>query len=408
MTDTKILKHLLNYTFYTANKTKLSPTLFEDEVRELYEVIESAHETYSKNLSGHDLLALWKVDNPVAVRAKIAVIEDLVGTIEHETPYAEGVADTVINHLWQREHGRQIAQAGLAISEGKPGALQALQKLLDATKDGFLPDDWGLPTTQDLHELLELTGDEHRFRFNILSLSSKVYGIGPGEFGAVFARPESGKTTFGVSIACAPGGFCEQGARVFIGGNEEDTRRTMLRAYQSASGMTREEIVFDPHRATEAFKRIKDNLVIRDVMSWSIYDLDAYLEKEQFDVVIIDQLDKIKIPEGHDMAGHDKLRQIYLQSREIAKKRKCAFIGMSQASVDAEGKTILDYSMMEGSKTGKAAETDLLIGIGKYPDSEDGDNPDVMRFLNICKNKLNGYHGCIPCKIEPQLGRYID
>lgn len=408
MTDTKILKHLLDYTFYTANKTKLTPTLFEDECRELFEVIHSAHETYSKDLSGHDLLALWKVDNPVAVRAKIAVIEDLIGTIEHEALYAEGVADTVINHLWQREHGRKIAEAGLAISEGKPGAHQQLQRLLDETKDGFLPDDFGPDTTKDLHELLELTGDDHRWRFNILSLSSKVYGIGDGEFGAIFARPETGKTTLGVSLACAPGGFCEQGARVFIGGNEEDTRRTMLRAYQAASGMTREDIVFDPQKAINAFKRVDENLTIKEVTHWSIYDLDAYLEKEKFDVVIIDQLDKLKIPESHDMAGHDKLRQIYLQSREIAKRRKCALIGMSQASVDAEGKTLLDASMMEGSKTGKFAELDLIIGIGKYPDNEDGDNPDVMRFLNICKNKLNGYHGVIPCKIEPLIGRYVD
>ena len=63
----------------------------------------------------------------------------------------------------------------------------------------------------------------------------------------------------------------------------------------------------------------------------------------------------------------------------------------------------LTFDMMEGSKTGKAAEADLIIGIGK----RDTGNPnEPMRQLNISKNKINGVHADIPCFINPQLSRY--
>ena len=83
-------------------------------------------------------------------------------------------------------------------------------------------------------------------------------------------------------------------------------------------------------------------------------------------------------------------------------------IGVSQASADAEGRSRIDFSMLEGSKTGKAAEADLIIGIGKHTGNGDDDTPDHTRFINISKNKLSGYHGCIICNIQPEVSRYVE
>ena len=92
--------------------------------------------------------------------------------------------------------------------------------------------------------------------------------------------------------------------------------------------------------------------------------------------------------------------------RELAKRHDCAVIGVSQASAEAEGKTRVDFSMMEGSKTGKAAEADVVLGIGKHSGTNEDGEPDHTRFLTISKNKLSGYHGSIPVMIEPEIGRY--
>jgi hypothetical protein len=61
---------------------------------------------------------------------------------------------------------------------------------------------------------------------------------------------------------------------------------------------------------------------------------------------------------------------------------------------------------MENSKTGKAAEADLIIGIGKH--SMERDPEDLHRSLCISKNKINGYHGEPNCRINKQLSRYED
>jgi hypothetical protein len=59
--------------------------------------------------------------------------------------------------------------------------------------------------------------------------------------------------------------------------------------------------------------------------------------------------------------------------------------------------------MMENSKTGKAAEADLIIGIG-FRNMLDTD--ENIRTLAISKNKITGWHGKIPCVMTPELSRY--
>ena len=116
----------------------------------------------------------------------------------------------------------------------------------------------------------------------------------------------------------------------------------------------------------------------------------------------MDQLDKINVT-GTFARTDEKLRSIYTKYREICKRHDLFGIGISQASADAEGKTNVTYAMMENSKTGKAAEADLIIGIGhqNVVDSE-----STLRSLCVSKNKITGWHGRIDCVINPYLSRY--
>jgi hypothetical protein len=79
---------------------------------------------------------------------------------------------------------------------------------------------------------------------------------------------------------------------------------------------------------------------------------------------------------------------------------------MSQLSADAEGKVLLNQSMMEGSRTGKAAEADLMILIAKNPPQQGAEEEDLQRHLNVVKNKLTGWHGVVHCNLNYQVGRY--
>ena len=68
------------------------------------------------------------------------------------------------------------------MSYGDMSAMSRLQSLLERTKDGYIPDNFGEPTTDDIYELLAETSDENRWKFNIETLARNVYGIGPSEF----------------------------------------------------------------------------------------------------------------------------------------------------------------------------------------------------------------------------------
>lgn len=404
--DVHILKACLSNDFFETHKGRLKPGLFEDELRDLFETIHDAHEKFNHDLTAEEVMALWRVQNPVATRSERAAMEDVLSSVAEATPMSHDVAADVITGLWKRELGRNVANLGIELSEGRDEAMSKLRSLIERTGDAFQPDDFGEPTTDDLEVLLEEASDESRWKFNISTLSSKVYGIGGGEFGIIFARPETGKSTFGVSIAAGPEGFCSQGAKVLFLGNEEKTSRTKLRAYQAWCGMTSDEIRANPVAARRAYSEIKDNLIMKDVQEWDLDKIEAYINHYKPDIVIVDQADKVNISGAYD-AGHERLRELYRRLRETAKRYDCAVLGVSQASADAEGRTRLTFAMMEGSKTGKAAEADLIIGIGKSSGESD-QGEDYTRFLTISKNKLSGWHGTIVCSIEPQIGRYVE
>jgi len=403
MLDASLLKSLLTRDFYEQYSDKLTDSLFEEEVRDLYKVIAEAHNSYTHDLTPHELLLVWKSQNPVATAAEVGDIEAVIDSVRRAEPVDPEVAADVIEQFWRRDIGKRIANIGIAMSEGDMDALQQLQSLLDKHGEHYLPDDYGEPTSDDIVELISEVSDTGRFKFNIPSLSRHVYGIGRTEFAVFFAVPETGKTAFIVSLAVGPGGFVDQGAKVLVLGNEESTKRTVIRACSAATGMTQAQIVENPELAREKFREAKqDRLLFKDVQDWDMARIEGYIAKVKPDVVVIDQADKVSVG-GKFNAGHERLRSVYQQLREVAKRQNCALIGVSQASNDAQGKTRVTYDMMEGSKIGKAAEADLIIGIGKQDLEED----NYVRFLTVSKNKLSGWHGLVVVNIQPEISRYI-
>lgn len=400
-----LLKSLLSSEFYQQNRARVKTSIFDESYTKLYKTMGQAHEAYGHDLSSADISALWAVNNSTATRAEHEVFQDALTQVDAATPVSLDVAKDVIEKLWVQETCREVAQLSLNASEGSMDVMAKIYEKIEQIKVGLVEeDDLGDPVTDDIHELLASASDAARWPFNIETLSRHVYGIGPSEFAIVFARPETGKSSFGVSLSAAPGGWCQQGARVLMLGNEESMKRTRLRAIQAWNGWSPQEVEASPEEAVARFAAIKDRFIMKDCQEWDFNQVDRYITRFKPDIVIIDQLDKVNI-DGTYNSSHEKLREVYRRAREMAKRHECALLAVSQASADAEGRTRLDFSMMENSKTGKAAEADLIIGIGKHGQSED-DEPDTMRFLNVSKNKLSGYHGVIPCNLMKN-GRYV-
>jgi replicative DNA helicase len=278
-----------------------------------------------------------------------------------------------------------------------------IQSLIDELK-GVNKEEFDT-VTNDINKLIDELKDNTKWKFNLTDLKNKVNGIGEGNLIIVFARPESGKTAFWVNMVAGQNGFATQGAKVCALINEEPAIRTQMRLINAHTGMTFAEIKENPTKASELWGQIKDKIRILDTVDWTLEKIDSYVAKEKPDVLIIDQLDKVHMG-GSFARGDEKLRAIYTGAREIAKRRDCSLIGISQASADASGKWDMTFDMMENSKTGKAAEADVIIGVGYKPNSDYSNDND--RSLSVSKNKITGWHGKIMVKIVPEVSRYRD
>tara|TARA_B100001113_G_scaffold326201_1_gene298962 strand:+ start:1502 stop:2725 length:1224 start_codon:yes stop_codon:yes gene_type:complete len=407
MLEIKLLSNLLNHNFYKNNKLYVDESLFSDDTKDIYRIIKKAHTNYNKTITAQDVMAMHEIVYPVATQSQKDVATNLITKIEQTPKLTTEVAIDVLKQLKQRERGRQIANLGIAVSEGNADKWDEIIQISNVARNSEIDDEFGEPCTDDLEELLYETSNENRYKFNLRTLSKYVYGIGRGEFGIIFATSETGKTAFAVSLCVSPDGFCQQGAKVLYIGNEEKSKRTKLRAYQAFTGMNRDQIIKESFKAVSDYSKIKSNMIMKDTQDWSLMKLESYVDYIKPDIIILDQADKVQL-EGKYNASHEKLAELYRRLRELAKKSNCAVLALSQASAEAEDKTRLSYTLMAGSKMGKAGEADIILGIGRHSGETEDGIPDNTRFITVSKNKLSGFHGTVICQIQPELSRYVE
>ena len=404
MIEKQLINLLLEKDFYEENKGRVSKAMFTNGTGTLYETIAKAHSNSDTDLSIDEIATLHtKVYNPALTRVAKDNFFNLLEEVKKEKPNRK-IAKTILEAMHKQDIARRIAvvATGVYNNVGEE-SFTDIQNLIDELK-GASKEEYD-NVTDDILELIDALKDNTKWKFNLTDLRTRVNGIGEGNLVIVFARPESGKTAFWVNLVAGRNGFATQGAKVCALINEEPAIRTQMRLINAHTGMTFDEIKENPTKATALWGDIKSNIRILDTVDWTLEKIDSYVAKEKPDVLIIDQLDKVHIG-GSFARGDEKLRAIYTGAREIAKRRDCSLIGISQASAVASGKWDMTFDMMENSKTGKAAEADVIIGVGYKPNS-DFSNEDE-RSLSVSKNKITGWHGKIMCKIQPEVSRYID
>ena len=402
MVEKQILKLFLNKKYFNKYKGTLSRSVFEGMVGSLYDTIQKAHSKYDSDISIDELYSLHtSVYNPALTRAMKISVSELVEDIRTIDVPNEKIADDIIKVMQDRNVAQKIAVEATEIFNGRPADFNVISKIIEHHEQDK-PVEQIDSVTDNIGELINQLNVTTKWKFNLAELKNNIGGVGDGNLMIVFARPETGKTAFWVSLVAAPYGFAEQGAKVHAFINEEPAVRTQMRAISSYTGYNKDQIISNIQQAHQDWIKIKDNIKMLDVVDWTIQDIDRHCELHKPDIIVIDQLDKINIT-GTYARTDEKLRAIYTSAREIAKRRSCVVIAISQASADAHNRDFISFDMMENSKTGKAAEADLIIGIGK---SDVTDNNDSRRYLTISKNKLTGFHGNIVCNLNTDLSRY--
>jgi replicative DNA helicase len=400
--EKELIRLLLDKKFYTKNKSRLSKEFFTNGTGELYETIRHAHEDSETDLSISEVSSLhMDVYNPASTRAKRENFDFLIQEIKELPLPNEKIANNVIRSLFKRRIANKIAVLATEIYNGKDADFSEIKKELELSFDDIDKDEYDY-ITSDVNSLIDKLKDNTKFKFNLPMLRDKVNGVGEGNLIVIFARPESGKTAFWVNLVAGVNGFASQGAKVCALINEEPAIRTQMRLINAHTGMTFDQIRADMEGTKEKWAEVEKNIKILDTVDWSLDEVDEFVQKEKPDILIIDQLDKVNV-KGNFARTDEKLRAVYTGAREIAKRNNCCVVAISQASADGHGKFELSFDMMEGSKTGKAAEADVIIGVG-FRDKVDTDQN--VRGLYISKNKITGWHGQIVCTIIPELSRY--
>jgi hypothetical protein len=403
--ELSLIRSLMDREFYEEHRGSRCPDrLFSKDVRKIKQAIDMAMDRYERTVTPDEIEALFMSNNPTLTTAQKQAYSALFNNIKKEQPMGGDIAQEVLSKLFQQVIGEDIANLGFDYVNGDKSSLEPLRLLLEQYGDDFTPNlniEWD---DIDIETLLSKNDLEARWTFNIPSLTRKVEGVNAGHLIEIGARPNTGKTSFHASLIASPGGFAHQGANCIILCNEEGYHRVGARYLTAATGMTMKQIKADPSKARDLYAPVKERIKIKDATGRDMNWVESICKSYKPDIVLLDMGDKFA--KGGFARQDESLKANAIHARQIAKQHECAVFYMSQLSADAEGKVLLNQSMMEGSRTGKAAEADLMVLIAKNPPVDNQEEEDTQRHLNVVKNKLTGWHGVVHCELEYQTARY--
>lgn len=392
--------------FYDDHRgSKCPDRLFSKDVRKIKQVIDTAMDRYERTVSPDEIEALFMSNNPTLTTAQKQAYSSLFASIKKEQPMGGDIAQEVLSKLFQQVIGEDVANIGFDMVNGDANTLESLRNLLERYGDDFIPNlniEWDDITIETLLAKAEL---EAKWTFNIPPLTRKVEGVSGGQLIEVGARPNTGKTSFHASLIAGPNGFAHQGAKCIILCNEEPTHRVGARYLTATAGMSAREVKENMSKAKAMYQPVMNNIKIKEAGGRDMNWVESVCKAYKPDILVLDMGDKFSVS-GNFAREDQALAACAIHARQIAKTYDCAVFYMSQLSAEAEGRTTLNQSMMQGSRTGKAAEADLMLLIGKAASVEGQDEDSPIRHLNIVKNKLNGWHGMVNTNLDYLTARY--
>ena len=334
-------------------------------------------------------------------------LHELVNRIEEqELTNIEQLKDLLTEHK-RRALAGDVARIALDVEDGNADIDILMTKISELDIEEPDSDDVDF-VNMDLEYLFEQQAQNPGLRWRLDWLNKSLGSLRKGNFGFVFARPETGKTTFLASEITHM--IKQTDGDILWFNNEEDGKAVAFRIYQAYFGQTLQQLRDTKASNNSIYKdEVGNRIKLLDTVDSSNYKrIEEIIKASNPALIIFDQIDKIK---GFKADRNDlELKQIYQWAREIA-KAYAPVIAISQASGEAEGKLWLTMDMVDSSKTAKQGEADWILGIGK-----EQDNTSRMRYFNITKNKLVGDEDTLPdmrhgqgqILIKPEIARYED
>ena len=399
--DRQILGFCLSSDFFSKVSGIVNRDMFTREMRDVFDVIFHVHTEYGKDVTAGELSVMFNNRNPAMPDSTREKAQELILMLDRGNPDNIDMHLDMVRNFWLRDRARIIGEKAIEIFTGESEEFGELRSLIETVEDGRISDRTTYEeVTDDLNELLDAHTGEPDFPFEFGLINERVNGLDRGNLGIIFARPEVGKTTFCCFLAAS---YVRAGHKIVYWANEEPAEKIKIRLVQSFFNITRKELEENRGKYIPMYEReIMPHLKVMSAVGMSVEEVHSYAKLNKPDIMFCDQLDKFRIS-GEYNRGDERLKETYVYAREIAKRNKLLFWAVSQASNDGHDRQFIDYNMMDNSKTGKAGEADIIIGIGKTGSS---DVNNIVRHICVSKNKINGWHGPIDAQIDVQRGVY--
>ena len=281
--DRQVLGFCLNIDFFNKVKNKIDRTMFDNELKEVFDNIVYSHTKYGRSLTVVELSSIFNDRNPALPESSRKRVQEIISELVAPKESDELHTD-IVNNLWLRDRARQIGEKALEIFTGDSDEFGELKKLIDAVDDGRIGDKTTYTIIdKGLDQLLsEETGDND-FPFSFSLINENIKGLDRGNLGIIFARPEVGKTTFCCFLAAS---YIKQGFQVVYWANEEPASRIKLRIIQSYFELTKREMVEQRFELVERYqKEIEPYLVIMDSVGTSVEEVDEYAKLNKPDIM---------------------------------------------------------------------------------------------------------------------------
>lgn len=408
LTELSLIKLFLNYELWDKYSRFVEAKDFPNELQNLYRCLDSYHKHNEDKIDLHllDLGNIFFSTNPKDKE----YYQKLFDNLESYSPNVE-TCQELIKSLRNANLLRRMSILSYEVAEGNIKKQEELSRIVNEYNTPVsTPQETQDPlfVSDDLEEIVNETVAKPGLRWRLATLNRSLGSLRKGDFGFIFARPETGKTTF---LASEVSFMAQQvqGPILWIN-NEEQGSKVMLRLYQASFGLSLSQLYANPGKYKAEFKeKFRDKIKLYDSATVDKKTVEKLCKELKPSLIIFDQIDKIK---GFDADREDlRLGAIYIWARELAKEF-CPVIGVCQADGTGEGVRWLTMANVANAKTSKQAEADWILGIGKIHDT----GWENFRFLHLSKNKLIGdsdsdttlRHGKLEVIIDADIARYRD
>ena len=156
-------------------------------------MLDTYHGVHQNDLSNTDLASLFFSTRPSDRDFYVALFENLDKLTVQETATAE-----LIKSMQQARVLRELSLAAYEAAEGK-SKLTTVLDMLGTLQTSVETDesDWEADfVTDDLQQIADKTVNAPGLRWRLDAMNIMLGSLRKGNFGFVFARPETGKTTF--------------------------------------------------------------------------------------------------------------------------------------------------------------------------------------------------------------------